>query len=281
MGGKRRSATDLIIDMKHLGEKLGHAPSKTEVNQAASTGEVATAATYISHFGINPKTGQQSWALVLESCGMKMPKDRYGRGHKLDPRERARRNHEKAEKQKIREEKARKKRIAKFQAAKAKMAEAPSEPAPAIPAQKHDKIFGRQAMADTLELINLTGMPVLLSRHKKTEILPCITEVKIFAETYKFLDDYIVDKEINQLFGGVQTRKVVMPFCLVDKSGERHRLPEPKPGVYYLVSRKVAELIASTGRSMEDLIFPLQYHKVANGVLAIETIGIKPPKSKY
>ncbi len=270
--------SDLIIAMSKYGDELGHPPTTAEVHQRAKDGKMASVNIYLSRLGYNEKIGKNTWGIVLAACGMQMPENRPGRGRKLSSAEKARRNRIAMDKKKQRENLAREKRIAEFKAKKAKEEKAqPHKITPPVPQPIAVSITGRQGLADELELINLIGMPVVVVKHKKPMILQPNGSVIFYAESYKFLDDVTISKELSELFGNVQARRVHMPFCIVTTSNERIAFPPPKPGTYYLLPRQQAEIIASTGRTMNDLVFPLQYRKAKN-LLEIQTIGIKISK---
>lgn len=278
---KRRTTADLIIEMSKLGDRLGHPPKLSEVAAESKQGHIASTATYLRLLGHDVKTNKNSWKTVLEACGMEMPQDRHGRGHKLDPKEQARRNKIAQDKKKkraaLRDARAREKRLAKIQSEKAKAAKqasqsAAKDPTATVPAQI--TITGRTEMADELKLINLTGYTLALMRRGRREYIPSSGKITFFADSYKYLGDTIIGKEIRELFGNVGMQRIHTPYCVVDTKNERRQLPKPHPGTYYLLSRRDAELIASTGRSMEDFVIPIVY-RTKSGILYVDGIGMK------
>lgn len=293
---KSRLVCDLIIEMGHLGDELGHPPTQKDVSVRAARGEMASVGTYLKRLGTDPNTGKTTWGTVLATCGMEIPDDRNAKGKRLTAAEKAARAREKREKKQAREDKAKQasqKKNAKSQSTpKASNASStpnapPSTPTPdpappaapvpprVIPPMVSDNsVAGRKGMADNLALVNLTGYPLRLTRRKKTENLPSSGRIQFFADSYKFLDDQVVNDEINQLFGGIQTKRIGTSYCFVDLRGNRHNLPAPQPGTYYLMSRRSVDRIGATGRTTNDLLFPIQY-EVKSGVLVVTSVGVR------
>lgn len=127
-------------------------------------------------------------------------------------------------------------------------------------------------------IVNLTGEKVCISQRRgRSKYLLPSGRISISSETFKYFDDKTTDAQLKQALGiDVQIKKVSWSYCMVSNDGKHYPLPPPQAGIYYLMTRKTADYIGSTGRSMEDLIFPLEYQK-ATGLLVVSAIGIKQP----
>lgn len=289
-----RPISQMTSEMVLLSQRFGGRPPKTtEVEREFKEGKMASPQVYLRVLGKHPYTGGRSWRVVLAACGLEPDGAPWGydswaqvgeitlqRALEIEAQHMAELEAEAAanEEERLAEQRAREQA---YQAAQEKRAAvevncAPYEPI-TVPMPFDNGIAGRTEAAKTLKLINLTGYTLILSHLGRSNLRSSGT-VEFFADQYKFLDDQVVGQELSRLFGDIESKRVDVFYCISHK-GKQYSFPAPQPGTYYLMPRRSAELIGSTGRTMNDLIFPLQYHlREETKTIVVESVSVKLAK---
>lgn len=150
---------------------------------------------------------------------------------------------------------------------------APQETAPQKPVEtttivEPEVIVNKEATTMNNTLINLLESDVRLVNEEQyyrakalAGILPDISPLKnggaaIIMKAELPVDSYCFEAEDTHV--DIPIVSVYGHLSLV-KDGAIYDFPEPKEGVFLLVSREVAEAARECGRETDDLIFPLEY----------------------
>lgn len=277
----------------HLG---GRNPTTVDVKRACSEGIVHSTTVFMRLLGEDPVTKERSWQTVLRRAGFLTKEEREAAElAKLTPEEQAAYTERKEAEQQARLEEAERKQNFELQT---KLAEAVTALDEAkilieqqaqriaslecsqqyeyvtVPTPYDNGIAGRTEPVAKTTVVNLLGSPALIYPDGKTKRLLPSGTIDTFVDGYSCFDDQVVETELRRVVGkNVQIKKARNSAYMSDLDRHRIALLPPRPGTYYLMWQRDAEFIGKTGRTMNDLVYPLEFHQDENGLITVRTYG--------